>query len=114
MAIIQGITWGIGILCFLLLIHTVSAAVPVASFFLVLNDTSTNTPTSWQWNATNLIGNNTPFTFSTAQHPPVILPIGNWFIQLIASNSAGSNTSTTKTLGLNLTGTVIYYWDRIS
>lgn len=111
---IKKISWGFSGICILFLVSTVSAAVPVASFYLTFNNTSTNTPTSWQWNATNLIGNKTPFTFSTSQHPQSNLGKGNWLIQLIATNSGGSNTSSTRSLGINLTSIIVYYWNRVS
>jgi PKD repeat protein len=58
------------------------------------NDTSTNTPTTWQWNATNVSGNNTPFTFSTTQNASAVFGVGNFSIKLNASNAGGSNIST--------------------
>ena len=89
----------------LLLIGTVSAVPPVASFTTLttqntypifainFTDTSSNTPTSWIWNYTNVSGNNTPFTFSTARHPAIYFDNGNWSITLTATNSDGSNTT---------------------
>jgi hypothetical protein len=56
-------------------------------------DYSTNTPTSWQWNATNVTGTNVPFTFSNAQDNIYTFGVGNWSITLYASNSGGSDMS---------------------
>ena len=89
------------------------AVVPVSSFVLTLTDTSTNTPTSWQWNATNLLGNNTEATFSTEQNPVMNFGVGNYLIKLTATNTAGSN-STTKIIGLDLSSPQVYFWSRTS
>ena len=86
---------------------------PVASFNLTLTDTSTNVPTSWQWNATNLLGNNTPVTISTDQNPILTLTQGNWLIDLIATNDQGSDTCNS-TIGINLTSPQVYFWERTS
>ena len=86
---------------------------PVASFNLVLTDTSTGIPTSWQWNATNLLGNNTPVTISTDQNPILTLSQGNWLIDLIATNAEGSDTCNS-TIGINLTSPQVYFWSRTS
>jgi hypothetical protein len=56
-------------------------------------DTSTATPTAWTWNATNVTGNNTPFTFSTINNPSHDFGVGNFFIQLNVSNACSANTS---------------------
>lgn len=86
---------------------TVSETPPVASFLqttlssavnlttIQFSDTSTRTPDSWMWNATDISGNNTPFTFNTTSGTPIhSFTKGNYVIELIASNSAGANTST--------------------
>ena len=86
---------------------------PVASFNLTLTDTSTGVPTSWQWNATNLLGNNTPVTISTDQNPILTLSQGNWLIDMIATNDIGSGTCNS-TIGINLTSPQVYFWSRIS
>lgn len=65
----------------------------VAPLTVQFNDTSTNTPTAWNWNFTNVTGNNTPVSFSTSQNPSQSFGIGNFSIKLNASNSAGSNIS---------------------
>jgi PKD repeat protein len=84
----------------------VSEPAPVASFTpdkttgtspltITFTDDSTNTPTVWIWNATNVAGNNTPFTFSTGiKNPSQVFGIGNFSISLTAANSGGSNVST--------------------
>jgi PKD repeat protein len=64
---------------------------PLAVLF---NDTTTNTPTSWIWNFTNVAGNNTPATFSTIQNVTYTFPNGNYSISLNATNAYGSNVST--------------------
>jgi hypothetical protein len=85
---------------------------PVALFNIQLIDTSINSPTSWQWNYTNLTGSNIPVTFSTSQHPFLsFATTGNYLITLIASNGGGSNT-TTKNIGINLTNVQVYFWER--
>jgi len=84
-----------------------------ASFNITLTDTTTGAPTSWQWNATNLLGNNTPFTFSTDQNPTITLSQGNWLIDLIATNFLGSDTCNS-TIGINLTSPQVYFWSRTS
>lgn len=51
-------------------------------------------PTSWQWNFTNVTpGNNTPITFSTDQNPEWTFGPGNFSIILTATNAAGSDSS---------------------
>jgi PKD repeat protein len=71
--------------------NTTSGTAPLAVQF---TDTSTNSPVAWIWNATNVTGNNTPFTFSTSQSPAYVFGIGNFSISLNATNAGGSNTST--------------------
>jgi PKD repeat protein len=84
------------------------ATPPVASFTtnvtsgydpvgVMFNDTSTNVPTSWQWNATNITGNNTPFTFSITQNNTYTFGVGNFSIKLNVSNTGGSNISSQTT-----------------
>lgn len=61
---------------------------------LTLTDTSTNVPTSWVWTATHVSGNNTPFTFSTAEEATITLnAVGSWMIQHTATNADGSDTT---------------------
>ena len=51
------------------------------------------TPTAWVWNATNITGNNTMFTFSNLQSPVHSFGIGNFTINLTSSNAFGENES---------------------
>ena len=70
---------------------------PTTGYMSVLTtftDTSTNTPTGWIWNFTNVTGNNTPVSFSTSQHPSQTFGVGNFLITLNATNEGGSNIST--------------------
>ena len=57
-------------------------------------DTSTNKPSLWTWNATNVSGNKTVFIFASTQKPIQVFGVGNFSIALTVSNSAGSNIST--------------------
>ena len=84
---------------------------PNASFTIVLTDTSTQYPTSWKWNVTNLLGNNTEVTTSTAQNLLMNFGTGNWKINLTATNAFGSNT-TTQYVGWNLSSPRVYFWNR--
>lgn len=91
---------------------TTPSTVPNASFVITLTDTSINIPTSWQWNATNLTGDNVERTFSTSQNQIWNLTkSGNYLIKLIATNSFGSN-STNMTIGYGLTNPKVYFWNR--
>ncbi len=97
---------------FLTITGTAPSTVPNASFVITLTDTSINIPTSWQWNATNLTGDNVERTFSTSQNPIWNLTkSGNYLIKLIATNSFGSN-STNMTIGYGLTNPKVYFWNR--
>jgi PKD repeat protein len=91
----------------------IGSADPVASFDIVLTDTSTQYPTSWIWNVTNLLGNNTEVTYSTSQNPILNLGNGNWRINLTVTNEIGSNT-TSKIIGWNLSSPMVYFWKRTS
>ena len=55
------------------------------------NDTSNNTPTSWNWSFKNVTGNNTEVWFSQSQNPAYTFGLGNWSIKLNASNAYGYN-----------------------
>jgi len=48
---------------------------------------------SYKWNLTNVTGNNTQVTVSTADDPTLSVPIGNWTVQLNVTNEAGTNSS---------------------
>ncbi len=91
----------------------IGSEAPIASFDIVLTDTSTQYPFSWIWNVTNLLGNNTEVTYSTLQNPVSNPGTGNWRINLTATNSVGSNT-TSKIIGWNLSSPVAYFWKRTS
>jgi len=58
---------------------------------IVLTDTSTNTPTSWDWNFGGAVSPNT-----TSDQNPTICPdsIGTFTIELIVSNADGTDTVT--------------------
>jgi len=74
---------------------TTNATTGIAPLSVKFNDTSTNTPTSWKWGFKNLTpGNNTWTQFSTSQSPAQVFGVGNWSINLTATNAAGSNIST--------------------
>jgi len=69
----------------------------IAPFTMQFTSTSTGVPTSWVWNATNVTGNNAPFTFNTSAYSAPIYPFataGNYTIKLNATNSRGTNIST--------------------
>jgi outer membrane protein assembly factor BamB len=82
------------------LANPTSGTAPLAVQF---NDTSSNTPTAWNWSFRNVTpGNNTQVWFSTVQTPTHTFGVGNYSIVLNASNSAGSNLSTQVTF-INVT-----------
>ena len=70
---------------------TISNTSGLAPLLTNLTDTSTNTPTSWNWTAYNT-GNSTEIILSSVQNPTITFPYaGNYSVMLNASNSAGSN-----------------------
>jgi len=83
-----------------------TAIPPVATFtavptsgadplFVQFTETSTSSGTSWVWNATNVTGNNAPFTFNSTSGSPVqMFSQGNYSISLKSTNAGGSNIST--------------------
>ena len=86
----------------------VSAVPPVASF--TMNATSGNSPlpvsftdtsnpagTSFQWGFKNVTGNNTWTNFATTENPVWTFGIGNYTVNLTATNSGGSSTFTNTT-----------------
>jgi len=92
---------------------TVTGLAPVASFTtnvtsgtaplpVQFNDTSTNTPTAWNWSFKNVTGNNTQVWWSTVRNATQTFGVGNFSIALNASNSAGYNISTQVTF-INVT-----------
>jgi PKD repeat protein len=86
-----------------LVILKYKAASPTASFdqnvtygnaplAVSFTDTSSGTPISWVWTRSNLTHSNEEI-FSTLQNPAQSFNVGNWSINLTASNMAGSNIS---------------------
>jgi PKD repeat protein len=71
--------------------NTTSGVSPLA---VLLTDTSTNTPTSWAWGAKNITGNDTWIPIGTVQNQEFAFPVGNWSVNMTATNGAGSNIST--------------------
>jgi PKD repeat protein len=66
----------------------------IAPLSVLFTDTSTNAPTSGQYNATNVTGNNVPFTIlNTLSGAYTFQTAGNYSVKLNATNSAGSNIS---------------------
>ena len=57
------------------------------------NDTSTNTPTSWSWGRKNLTST-TWVQFNTTRNATQSFVVGNWSVNLTATNAGGSNIST--------------------
>jgi len=70
--------------------NVTSGTAPLAVGF---TDTSTNTPTSWNWSFKNVTGNNTEIWFAQTQSPSATFGVGNFSIKLNASNSEGYNIS---------------------
>ena len=79
------------------------------------NDTSTNSPTSWTWYATNNTpGNNTEFVFSTVKAPTATFGVGNWSIKVRTTSSTGSSNSSVQLLkGISLAGYTYYPSDHV-
>ena len=74
---------------------TQNVTVGYAPATVLLTDTSTNTPTTWNWGAKNLTpGNNTWFRIDTNKNPVDTFGYGNWSLNLTATNAGGSNIST--------------------
>ena len=63
--------------------------------YVSFTDTSTGSPTNWNWSFTNVTpGNNTPVVFSTTENPIQSFAIGNFQISLKAGNNTYYSTST--------------------
>ena len=78
----------------------VASFTPVTStgsspYGVTFTDTSTGSPTSWNWNITGY-GTNTSIysTASTSQNPPFTFLTGNFTVNLTVTNPYGSNIST--------------------
>jgi PKD repeat protein len=76
-----------------------SGTAPLAVLF---TDTSSNTPTAWSWSFKDVTGNTTQVVFSTIQNPVHTFDVGNYSVELNASNSAGYGISTQLTF-INVT-----------
>ena len=62
-----------------------------------------NTPTTNQWNATNVTGNNVPFTMGTNLNQSYTFTVaGNYSIQHTATNTFGSDTNSANTYWINV------------
>lgn len=71
--------------------NTTSGTAPLA---VLLTDTSTGIPTNWSWGAKNLTGNNTWTPLGTTQNLTQVFGVGNWSLNVTATNAVGSNVST--------------------
>ncbi len=68
----------------------------VAPLVVSFTDSSTNTPTGWDWQLNKTSGNNTWLSFSSSQNPVyTFAETGNFSIRLNATNSVGYNISNT-------------------
>lgn len=73
--------------------NTTGGTTPLAVMF---NDTSTETPTSWNWIFNNVTpGNETDVSFSTSMNVTQVFRIGNYSIKHSATNSNGTGWSNT-------------------
>ena len=86
-------TWTILLTCFVGIVPSYTANITsgTAPLTVQFNDTSVNSLTSWNWSFTNVTGNNTPVSWSTAQNSTHVFGTGNFSIALNASNGAGYN-----------------------
>jgi len=81
--------------------NATSGSAPLA---VLLTDTSTPAASSWAWGAKNFTpGNNTWFRIGTTTPLATTLGVGNWSINLTATNAAGSDLSDQITW-INVTG----------
>jgi PKD repeat protein len=72
-------------------VNSTGGILPVTVHF---TDTSTNTPTGWNWSYRDISGSNTTVYFSTTQHPNFTFSwVGNFSIALNATNSIGTGSS---------------------
>jgi PKD repeat protein len=70
-----------------------NVSVGTAPLVVQFTDTSSNTPTGWNWSFRNITGNNTQVWWSQLQNPVKSFGIGNYSITLNASNGAGEASS---------------------
>jgi YVTN family beta-propeller protein len=86
---------------------TVNQTAGTSPLAVSFTDTSTGTPTSWNWSYRGIAaGNNTQTWFSTIRNATTSFTTGNYTIVLNASNSNGYNISTQITW-INVTSNVI-------
>jgi len=83
--------------------YTMSNTTGTGTAIVNFTDTSTNSPTSWQWGYKNVTGNNTWVNGPTTEFPTITFGIGNWTTNLTATNAGGSNTFQNLTF-VNVTG----------
>jgi PKD repeat protein len=72
---------------------TANATSGTTSLAVLFTDSSTNTPTSWNWSFQNVTGNNTQVWWTTTQSPTLTFGVGNFSIVLNASNAGGYDLS---------------------
>jgi PKD repeat protein len=95
----------------------VTAVPPVAAFTMnttagysplavSFTDTSNPVGTSWQWGFNNVTGNNTWTNFATAENPVWTFGVGNYSVNLTATNAAGSSKFTNTTF-INVTAALV-------
>ncbi len=110
---IIGITSGAGGSGLVIIRYELPSGAPVANFIINENegrspihasftDTSTFSPTEWNWSFTNVTGNNTEVWFSTDQSPTHRFTEGNWSIRLNATNEYGTDTTVANTRFINV------------
>ncbi len=101
-------TWTILLTCFSGIVPSYTANVTsgTAPLAVQFNDTSVNSPTSWNWSFTNVTGNNTPVSWSTEQNATQTFGAGNFSIALNAGNSARYTIATQVTF-INVTAPAV-------
>ena len=104
-------------LAFIKVTYHASATIPTANFtcspligepplYVTCTDSSTNTPTGWNWSYKNSTVDWT--IFNTTQNPIISLPTGTYSINLTAANAAGLDTKT-RTSYIQVNGTIKTY-----
>jgi PKD repeat protein len=93
---------------------SISNTTGTAPLIAAFTDTSTNTPTGWNWSFTNVTGDNIQVWFSTSQNPTKTFTLaGNYSIQLNVTNAGGANTTPANTKWVNVSSgatTPIVLW----